>query len=111
VHARFRFIDNVGSNWLFRGNEPVINGTFANTELRASMADVSAIVCTCVAVVVVVVFGVVVVVGGGGGVDCRWLFANTEIRASMADVSAIVCTCIPVVVVVGCRGGCETAHV
>jgi len=39
--ARFRFIDNVGSNWLFRGNEPVINGTFANTQLRASMADVS----------------------------------------------------------------------
>eukprot|EP00038_Savillea_parva_P030904 m.81263 g.81263 ORF g.81263 m.81263 type:complete len:238 (+) comp9400_c0_seq3:76-789(+) len=36
---RTRFIDQIGSNFLFRGNEPVINKTFAAAELRASLVS------------------------------------------------------------------------
>eukprot|EP00035_Acanthoeca_spectabilis_P008415 m.153438 g.153438 ORF g.153438 m.153438 type:complete len:229 (-) comp14349_c0_seq6:245-931(-) len=35
---RTRYIDNIGTNWLFRGNEPVINGSFAMSALRSSLA-------------------------------------------------------------------------
>eukprot|EP00041_Stephanoeca_diplocostata_P006820 m.94682 g.94682 ORF g.94682 m.94682 type:complete len:242 (+) comp16559_c0_seq1:76-801(+) len=34
---RTRFIDQVGNNWVFRGNEPIINKSFAYTELVESM--------------------------------------------------------------------------